>query len=215
MRQTTALALVTALTLARVPLVFLFMLLALIAQSHPSATLVWAAFASLTLAALTDLFDGWLARKWRVSSQFGAVADPLMDKVFYLVVFPTMLYLLCLAPADEETHALVMLFFTVLYLLRDQWVSFLRSVGSTYQADLRANWMGKLRTALSFPIGCAIYLYVAIHPAWLPRPLMYTLEGLGIAVNLASIVVYTRQYLPYLRRAMDTSADGSSRPSDR
>ena len=215
MRQTTALALVTALTLARVPLVFLFMLLALIAQCHPSATLVWAAFASLTLAALTDLFDGWLARKWRVSSQFGAVADPLMDKVFYLVVFPTLLYLLGLAPADEETHALVMLFFTVLYLLRDQWVSFLRSVGSTYQADLRANWMGKLRTALSFPIGCAIYLYVAIHPAWLPRPLMYTLEGLGIAVNLASIVVYTRQYLPYLRRAMDTSADGSSRPSDR
>ena len=202
MRSETALSIVTGLTLARMPFVFLFMLLALLEQRHPGALLAWTAFAMLVLAALTDLFDGLLARKWQVASRFGAMADPLMDKVFYLVVFPTLLYLLSRRGDAEATHTLVMLLFTVLYLLRDQWVSFLRSVGSAYQADLRANWMGKLRTAMSFPIGCAIYVYVAIHPWWLPRPLMYVLEGLGIAVNFASIVVYTRQYLPYLRRSM-------------
>jgi hypothetical protein len=62
--------------------------------------------------------------------------------------------------------------------------------------------MGKLRTAISFPIGCVVYVYVALHPAWLPRPLIYALEALGIGINLASIVVYTREYLPHLRQSL-------------
>jgi CDP-diacylglycerol--glycerol-3-phosphate 3-phosphatidyltransferase len=200
-----ALTIVTGLTLARVPFVFLFMVLALIAQNHPGGALTWIAFVSLILASLTDLFDGYLARKWQVASRFGAAADPLMDKAFYIVVFPTQLYLLSRMGGPEATHTLVMLVFSVLYLLRDQWVSFLRSIGSAYQADLRANWMGKLRTAMSFPIGCLIYFYIAIHPAWipLPRALMYVLEGAGITVNFLSILVYTRQYLPYLRRSLE------------
>ena len=179
------------------------MLLALISQHNGSVVLAWLAFTCLVLAALTDLFDGLLARKWQVASRFGALADPLMDKVFYLVVFPTLLYLLGRMGDDEGMHTLVMLLFSVLYLLRDQWVSFLRSVGSAYQADLRANWMGKLRTAMSFPIGCAIYLYVAFHPWCAPRALMYVLEGVAIIVNFISTLVYTRQYLPYLRRSME------------
>ena len=203
MRSSTALKVVTGLTLARVPFVFLFMLLALISQHNGSVVLAWLAFTCLVLAALTDLFDGLLARKWQVASRFGALADPLMDKVFYLVVFPTLLYLLGRMGDDEGMHTLVMLLFSVLYLLRDQWVSFLRSVGSAYQADLRANWMGKLRTAMSFPIGCAIYLYVAFHPWCAPRALMYVLEGVAIIVNFISTLVYTRQYLPYLRRSME------------
>ena len=203
-RKVPALAIVTGLTLARVPFVFLFALLAVIEQHRPSVTLTWVAFACLVLASLTDLFDGYLARKWQVASRFGAAADPLMDKAFYIVVFPTILYLLGRMGEAEATHTLVMLLFSVLYLLRDQWVSFLRSVGSAYQADLRANWMGKLRTAMSFPIGCAIYFYIAIHLSWLPVPrwLMYVAEGAGITVNLLSILVYTKQYLPYLRRSL-------------
>ncbi len=199
-----ALLIVNAITFARVPFVFLFMALALVKGSRPSLALAIVATASLAIAAITDLFDGLLARRWQVVSTFGAMADPLMDKVFYLVVFPTLLYLLAIDPA-EATHAVVMLAFTVLYILRDQWVSFLRSVGSAYGADVRANWMGKLRTAISFPIGCIIYLYVSCHPAWLPRTLIYTLEAVAILINFASIVVYTRQYLPWLRRALAAS----------
>jgi CDP-diacylglycerol--glycerol-3-phosphate 3-phosphatidyltransferase len=197
-----ALFIVNALTFARVPFVVLFMVLALVDEYHPSTVLALTALFCMIVAALTDLFDGLLARRWQVSTRFGAMADPLMDKVFYLVVFPTLLFLLGHQGADEAPHALVMLVFTVLYILRDQWVSFLRSVGASVQADVRANWMGKLRTAISFPIGCVVYVYVALHPAWLPRPLIYALEALGIGINLASIVVYTREYLPHLRQSL-------------
>ena len=33
------------------------------------------------IAALTDAFDGYLARKWLVTSQLGATLDPLADKI--------------------------------------------------------------------------------------------------------------------------------------
>ena len=161
-----------------------------------------AATTSLAVAALTDLYDGKLARKWNVVSKFGAMADPLMDKVFYLVVFPTLLWLLGRQP-DEAVHALVMLVFTVLYILRDQWVTFLRSVGSLYNAYCGAKWIGKFRTAASFPAACVIYVYAAIQPWFLPRPAVYALEITLILVNLWSLVVYTRDYLPYIRKAVE------------
>ena len=192
---------VNAVTFGRVPFVVLFMALAVAHVYFPAWWLAVAGTAALSVAALTDLYDGMLARKWNVASKFGAMADPLMDKVFYLVVFPTLLWLLGRQP-DEAAHALLMLVFTVLYILRDQWVTFLRAVGAAYGADVRAGWMGKLRTAISFPIACAIYLYASCRPAWLPLPLIYTLEGIAILVNLVSIVVYTRDYLPWLRRAL-------------
>lgn len=193
---------VNAVTFGRVPFVVLFMALAVAHAYAPSAAwLAVAATASLAVAALTDLYDGKLARKWNVVSKFGAMADPLMDKVFYLVVFPTLLWLLGRQP-DEAVHALVMLVFTVLYILRDQWVTFLRSVGSLYNADCRANWMGKFRTAASFPAACVIYVYAALHPFFLPQSLIYVIEALLIVVNVWSIFVYTRQYLPYLKKAV-------------
>jgi len=134
-----------------------------------------------------------------VTSRMGMLLDPLMDKIFYLSVLPTLLYLIA-RHAGWNTHAIVLLIFTIFFLLRDQWVSFLRSVGAEHGADMRANWAGKLRTAMTFPIACIIYLYVAFTPAWLPLDGVYTLEGLGIAINLLSIVIYTRRFLPYLQR---------------
>lgn len=201
------LIIVNLITLARVPFIFLFLVLALVESRHHSILTVVLATASLATASFTDLFDGMLARKWKVESKFGAMADPLMDKVFYLVVFPTLLYLLgrkAIAQPEQEVHALVMLFFTIMYLLRDQWVTFLRSCAAGYNADVRANWMGKVRTAVSFPAGCIIYVYIAIPPQWwFPLWLIYIIEAVLIVLNTVTIITYTKQYMPYIQRSVD------------
>ena len=207
---------VNSITFARAPLVFLFFVLAIVESynpdKEPSTFMVFFATAVLGAASFTDLLDGMLARKWKVESKFGAMADPLMDKIFYIAVFPTLLFLLGRLAIDEPeqtTHVLVMLCFTVLYLLRDQWVTFMRSIAAGYNADVRANWMGKLRTALSFPAGCFIYVYIAHGQirAWVPLWFMYTLEGFLIMLNFASVVVYTWQYRPYIWRSMDAKPE--------
>ena len=198
---------VNALTFSRVPLIFAFMAFAVVAELRQCWTWTIPACVCMFLAGITDLLDGRLARRWKVVSTFGKLADPLMDKVFFIVSFPTLLWLIG-KQGDNHVHFAVMLVFTVLYILRDQWVTFLRAVASTYQADVSAMWLGKVRTALSFPSAGFIYVYLAYH-GYLPDgwngPLLtavYAVEAFLIVLNVYSCAVYTHAYWPYIRRAI-------------
>ncbi len=198
---------VNALTFSRVPLIFVFMVFAVVAEWRQCWAWTIPADIGMLLAGITDLLDGRLARRWHVVSTFGKLADPLMDKVFFIVSFPTLLWLIGIQN-ENRVHLVVMLVFTVLYILRDQWVTFLRAVASAYQADVSAMWLGKVRTALSFPAAGLIYVYLAYH-RYLPDgwngPLLtvvYVVEAFLIVLNVYSCVVYTRAYWPYIRRAI-------------
>ena len=185
---------VNALTLSRGPLLLLFMAGVLVGVFHPDlAWLKWLNLALLIVSSVTDLFDGLLARKWNVTSRLGAVFDPMMDKVFFIIVFPTLTALL-FRDAPERAHAILMLVLTVSYILRDQWVMALRALAAGDGADMKANWVGKTRTALSFPIGCMLYCYIAFQWGWLTKQLMMGVEAFAIALNLYSFIAYTRRY---------------------
>lgn len=67
---------VTFLRAVLVPLV-----LVLLAVGDELVAARWWAFAVFVGAALTDTFDGWVARRIRGVSAFGALADPLADKL--------------------------------------------------------------------------------------------------------------------------------------
>jgi CDP-diacylglycerol--glycerol-3-phosphate 3-phosphatidyltransferase len=66
-----------ALTIARFVAIPLFVVLLVQDEDGPS----WPAGIVFALAAITDQLDGWLARRWRVESSFGKVADPLADRL--------------------------------------------------------------------------------------------------------------------------------------
>src|SRR5207302_10984791 len=66
-----------ALTIARFVLIPVFIALMLSADGGHS----WAAASIFCVAAITDQVDGWLARRWRVESEFGKYADPLADRL--------------------------------------------------------------------------------------------------------------------------------------
>ena len=66
-----------ALTIARLAVIPIFVALVLAADGGHS----WPAAIVFGVAGVTDQVDGWLARRWRVESEFGKVADPLADRL--------------------------------------------------------------------------------------------------------------------------------------
>jgi CDP-diacylglycerol--glycerol-3-phosphate 3-phosphatidyltransferase len=66
-----------ALTIARLLVIPVFAGLLLASDGGRS----WAAALVFAAAAVTDQIDGFLARRWRVESSFGKIADPLADRL--------------------------------------------------------------------------------------------------------------------------------------
>ena len=64
-------------TIARLAMIPVFIALLLVSDGGHS----WAAAIVFGVAAITDQVDGWVARRWRVESNFGKVADPLADRL--------------------------------------------------------------------------------------------------------------------------------------
>jgi len=70
----------TILTLLRVTLVPAIALF--LSERHLSL-----AFGTYLFAALSDVADGWIARRWGMETRLGKVIDPIVDVVFNLTVF--------------------------------------------------------------------------------------------------------------------------------
>jgi CDP-diacylglycerol--glycerol-3-phosphate 3-phosphatidyltransferase len=66
-----------ALTIARLILIPVFVVLMIQADGEPS----WPAGIVFGVAGITDQVDGFLARRWRVESEFGRIFDPLADRL--------------------------------------------------------------------------------------------------------------------------------------
>ncbi|MBO5643910.1 MAG: CDP-diacylglycerol--glycerol-3-phosphate 3-phosphatidyltransferase [Lentisphaeria bacterium] len=95
------------------------------------------AYILAVFAALTDLLDGYLARKYNQISDFGALMDPLADKIF---VTGAMLILV------EYRLMPAVVVFAV--LSREFMVTGLRTLAAKKQVVISADRWGKLKTAL-------------------------------------------------------------------
>lgn len=132
------------LTVSRIFLVIIFVIMATLADdsyfnnSHSQMYLMrWCAYILVILAGLTDLLDGYLARKFNIVSDFGALMDPLADKIF---VTGTMLIAI--------EYRLMPAFIAVLVLCREFMVTGLRTLAAKKQVVISADRWGKLKTAL-------------------------------------------------------------------
>ncbi len=122
----------TIISLTRIPLALAFL-----------TTSLEIRLAAIFLAALSDFFDGWIARRFGLESRVGAIMDPLTDKLFILFASTALLL-------EKDFHPL----FFALFFLRDAvLVSFLiyykKFLKST---EVGSNFCGKLITFLQFII---------------------------------------------------------------
>ena len=126
----------------------------------------WAVYA-FVIAAVTDFFDGWLARKLHAESIWGAILDPIGDKV---LVAGAVLGLMALGPQP------MVLLPAGLILFREFTVSALREVGAGKGVKLPVTMLAKWKTTLQM-VALAMELVVAAWGAFPLLPQTPAIEG--------------------------------------
>lgn len=97
------------------------------------------------IASLTDWFDGYLARRFKVESTLGTLIDPLADK---LLVNITALGLAVSFSWLPLNHLAMPLWVIALWIMRDFTVDGLRLVAASKAVIIPAHPIGKAKTVL-------------------------------------------------------------------
>ena len=140
--------------------------------------LSWAAMICFTIAQLSDVVDGYYARKYGVVSSFGKFVDPLADKLL------SMSALIMLIPLGRISAWMV-----VLLIARETMVTALRGIAASEGIEISASDWGKKKTAIqAFAIGHLMVHYpVGIFH---PRTVGLILIWLTLIVSLGSGIHY-------------------------
>lgn len=161
----------TVLRMCMVPVFIVFVLLG-------GAFRYWSA-AIFILAALTDLADGKIARKYNLVTNFGKIMDPLADKLLVTSA------LVCLCELGEVPGWMV-----IVILAREFIITGLRSVAAGEGIIIAAAKSGKIKTVLQMVALSAILLNnwpVALLVDW---PLGTWLLWAAVAMTVYSGIEY-------------------------
>jgi len=104
----------------------------------------WSTSMFFLLLAVTDVVDGWLARKLDAETDFGALLDPLIDKLLILCPLITLVGM----RSVETNYVIVPAWMVVLLLARELWITGLRGLAATRGVVIQAAELGKLKTLL-------------------------------------------------------------------
>lgn len=175
-RQQSDINLPNALTLGRIAAVPVFVL---VLYFLDGAMARWAAFLIFALASFTDWLDGHLARTWQQQSRFGAMLDPIADK---LLVAAALLMLVA-----DRTITGPHVFAALIILSREILVSGLREFLATLNVKVAVTALAKWKTAIQMlAIGFLIAgPAAATHLPWL------TAAGVGLLWVAALLTLWT------------------------
>lgn len=157
----------------------------------PQVWAPWLAAAIFSAAAITDWFDGYLARKLGQMTPFGAFLDPVADK---LIVAAALVALV-------ESHASFWMTLPAIVIIgREIVISALREWMAELgkRASVAVNMLGKIKTTLQM---VAIIILLSQHPdkeTWLSMVGLLALQASAI-LTLWSMIVYLRAAWPTLK----------------
>lgn len=168
------------LTLLRILLIPVFVLLYYL----PVEWAGLAAGAAFGLAAITDWFDGYLARKLDQASPFGAFLDPVADKL--MVAIALVMLVETFASPWLTIPAVVIVGREIVISALREWMA---EVGQ--RAHVAVSYIGKLKTTLQM---IAILMLLVFTPG-------STLSWVGVAALYLAAVLTIWSMIQYLRAA--------------
>ncbi len=194
----TALNLPNQITLGRLLLAIIFVaLLSQYSQTAPDAELLDAATLIFVVAAVSDILDGYLARKRGQVTKLGRVLDPLVDKVLVCGAF-----ILFAGPGfvDATGHNVteVAAWMVVVIVGRELLVTGLRGFNESMGKSFGASTAGKLKMWMQSIAAPVILLIVAHERAW---ELGDTALIIKQVVVWATVIVTVLSMMQYLIRS--------------
>src|ERR1700761_8311764 len=174
-------------TLTILRIFFVPLLVAALVQTRDGITLGgfhvtndWLALSIFLAAALTDLIDGYLARRWRQVTTIGTLLDPIADKMLVSSALISLVQVGVL-PA----------WMCILIVGREFAVSGLRSIAAAEGYTIKANDMGKTKM-LAQGLAISAMLVSIRHPqAW---QLAMALMWIVVFFSMLSAVSYFRKF---------------------
>lgn len=139
-----------------------------------------AATVVLVLSGLTDVLDGYIARKYNFITDFGKLMDPLADKLTQISVLAVLV-----------VQDIIPLWILLIVLGKE----FIMIIGASflYGKDLvvSSKWFGKLSTVLFY---VAIFCSMIIKQFNLPFTFDNYIYYLALAMTLFSLVMYFKAF---------------------
>ncbi|MBE0494859.1 MAG: CDP-diacylglycerol--glycerol-3-phosphate 3-phosphatidyltransferase [Campylobacterales bacterium] len=160
------------------PLLFVFLVerdAALFQGIHPSWLDFFAALI-FVLASATDFFDGYIARGWNQMTKFGAILDPLADKMLILAAF------LGLVMIDRANGWAIYLILT-----REFFITGLRVMAVSEGRNVAASMAGKVKTVFQM---IAIGFLIMNWP--FATLLLWVAVGLTLYSGAEYVIGYTK-----------------------
>lgn len=174
----------TMLTLLRIVLVPVIVI-AMTKQQWGSA------FFWFLIAALTDTFDGALARWWNDETVLGACLDPIADKILLISCFATLAFIQ--SPVFMIPHWFVMLIlFKESIILLGTLLLLVSRSGFT----VHPTFLGKATTVVQ--ISFIIWLFTCYFFNWVPTKTYYSMMSIMVGFILLSFAQYIYIGLRYL-----------------
>lgn len=131
------------LTISRFPITALCIFFA--TQNNTNATII--SLVMFIIASITDFFDGYLARKWKIISNFGKIADPIADKALTLGTMAAFCYI-----------DIFPLWALLIICFRELSITIIRLMLLPKNIVLAAIYSGKLKTVIQISVLILIYV---------------------------------------------------------
>ncbi|MBQ1193763.1 MAG: CDP-alcohol phosphatidyltransferase family protein [Lachnospiraceae bacterium] len=141
----------------------------------------WQSALVVIIATITDVIDGWIARKFNLVSDWGKFIDPVADKLMQFAMLAVTIikvpWILILIVAFILKEAILLVIGLYIY-----------HKGRNLDG---AMWCGKLCTVV---LDCAMLILIAIPESWINDTLSLILIIIVFAFLLLSFVVYLNAY---------------------
>jgi phosphatidylserine synthase len=166
-----------------------------------------------------DMVDGWFTARFQSNPILAQLADRIMDKVVYSIIFPTitvgvMWRLFFITPdytRAELLHVIFILLLSVTVLIRDNFAHFMRGFAIRQGHEPELSELNRLRTMFAAPVAALLYAYAFYIPEGPPSRLYFWISWLGniplrglflieiifLIINFGSIAGYCRKYGNY------------------